>query len=61
MLPAAHHGLFKSHFTNQILVTGANFIESGDSGSLLVESATARPVGLMYAGGGSTAVANPIA
>jgi hypothetical protein len=51
---------FQSHFTNQILVTGANFIESGDSGSLLVESATARPVGLMYAGGGSTAVANPI-
>jgi predicted lactoylglutathione lyase len=51
---------FQSHFKNQILVTGANFIESGDSGSLLVETNTARPVGLMYASGGTTAVANPI-
>jgi hypothetical protein len=51
---------FQSHFKNQILVTGANFIESGDSGSLLVETNTARPVGLMYAAGGTTAVANPI-
>jgi hypothetical protein len=51
---------FQSHFSGQILVTGANFIESGDSGSLLVEEATARPLGLLYASGGTTSVANPI-
>lgn len=51
---------FQSHFNNQIVVTGANFIESGDSGSLLVESATARPVGLLYAAGSTSAVASPI-
>jgi hypothetical protein len=51
---------FQSHFNGQILVTGGTFIQPGDSGSLLVDKNTARPVGLLYASGGSTSVANPI-
>jgi hypothetical protein len=51
---------FQSHFNNQIMVTGGNFIESGDSGSLLVTQASAEPVGLLYASGGTSSVANPI-
>ncbi len=52
---------FQAHYHNQITVVGGNFIESGDSGSLLVDNATARPLGLLYASGTSNAVANPIA
>jgi hypothetical protein len=52
---------FQAHFNNQILVTGGNFIEAGDSGSLLVTQASAEPVGLLYASGGTNSVANPIA
>jgi hypothetical protein len=51
---------FQAHFTNQILVTGGNFIEAGDSGSLLVTQASAEPLGLLYASGGTDSVANPI-
>ena len=51
---------FQSHFANQIFVTGGNFIEAGDSGSLLVTQASAEPVGLLYASGGTSSVANPI-
>lgn len=54
---------FQAQFSNQISVTGGTFIEPGDSGSLLVTSAQARPVGLLYAGSpdpGGSAIANPI-
>jgi hypothetical protein len=51
---------FQSHYTNQIAVSGGSFIQQGDSGSLLVERDTARPLGLLYAGGTSSAIANPI-
>ncbi len=49
-------------FKNQILVTPGTFIKPGDSGSLLVENIAAnpRPVGLLFAGGSTVAVANPI-
>ncbi len=55
---------FTKQFTGQILVAnkGSRFLNSGDSGSLMVQDVTTNPkaVGLLYAGGGSTAVANPI-
>ncbi len=49
-------------FKNQILVTPGTFIRPGDSGSLLVEDITTnpRPIGLLFAGSSSVAVANPI-
>lgn len=51
-------------YTGQILVSNrANkFLNSGDSGSLMVEDVDTNPhaVGLLYAGGGGIAVANPI-
>lgn len=51
-------------FTNQIAVSGDRFSDAGDSGSLLVDSANAEPVGLFFAGGidaagVSHAIANP--
>jgi len=55
---------FTKTFTGQILITnrGNAFLNSGDSGSLMVEDVTTNPraVGLLYAGGGGIAVANPI-
>lgn len=53
-------------FTNQIAITGNQFSDAGDSGSLVVDSATAEPVGLFFAGGidkttgVSEGVANPV-
>jgi len=53
---------FVSTFTGQILVTPGRFLKPGDSGSLMVENARTdpRPVGLLYAGSSTVAVANPI-
>lgn len=55
---------FTIEYTGQILVKskGDKFLKGGDSGSLMVEDVTDNPraVGLLYAGGGGTAVANPI-
>ncbi len=39
---------------------GNDFIAEGDSGSLMVDEATATPVGLLFAGSSGTAIANPI-
>jgi predicted small lipoprotein YifL len=51
-------------FTGQILVTNtaSRFLNSGDSGSLMVEDVSTNPraVGLLFAGSSSIAVANPI-
>ena len=52
-------------YTNQIAITGNQFSDAGDSGSLVVDSATAEPVGLFFAGGVDTGgvsegVANPV-
>lgn len=38
-------------FTNQIAVSGDRFSDAGDSGSLIVDTANAEPVGLFFAGG----------
>ncbi|MDI6766882.1 MAG: hypothetical protein QME52_08680 [Bacteroidota bacterium] len=46
-------------FVNQIYVAGT-FIKSGDSGSLMVTETGNNPVGLCFAGGSSSAFANPI-
>jgi len=52
-------------FTNQIAVEGNQFSDAGDSGSLLVDSSDAEPVGLFFAGGETNTgvgegVANPV-
>ncbi len=52
-------------YTNQIAITGNQFSDAGDSGSLVVDSSTAEPVGLFFAGGVDTGgvsegVANPV-
>lgn len=52
---------FSVTFPNQIVIAGSNFSNSGDSGSLVVTSDTAQPVGLLYAGSPDTTVAHPIA
>jgi hypothetical protein len=51
-------------FTHQLAVSGNQFSDAGDSGSLLVNTADAEPVGLFFAGGMDAAgisqgVANP--
>lgn len=44
-------------FTNQIGMPGNYFSDSGDSGSLVVDTANAQPVGLFYAGSAGTSTA----
>jgi hypothetical protein len=55
---------FTKTFTGQIVVTqkASKFLNSGDSGSLLVQNVSTNPkaIGLLYAGSSSTAIANPI-
>jgi hypothetical protein len=55
---------FTAQFTGQILISnrGSRFLAGGDSGSLMVEDVATnpRPVGLLFAGSSSIAVANPI-
>ncbi len=55
---------FTKSYTGQIVISnkGSRFLNSGDSGSLMVEDVTtnARAVGLLFAGSSSTAIANPI-
>jgi hypothetical protein len=49
-------------FTDQIYIKGnaGDFLQAGDSGSLLVTKDGAHPVGLLFAGGEGSAFANPI-
>jgi hypothetical protein len=55
---------FTKTFTGQIVVgnKGSKFLNSGDSGSLMVEDVTtnSRAIGLLYAGSSTDAIANPI-
>jgi hypothetical protein len=55
---------FNKTFTGQIIVNqhSSSFLNSGDSGSLMVEDVSTNPraVGLLFAGSTSSAVANPI-
>jgi hypothetical protein len=52
-------------YSNQIAISGNQFSDAGDSGSLVVDTANAEPVGLFFAGGVdsnnvSEGVANPV-
>jgi len=47
-------------FDNQVSIGGGSFSNSGDSGSLIVDSSNARPVALLYAGSSTGTVGNPI-
>lgn len=51
---------FTTIFNNQIIIQGGSFSATGDSGSLVVTTDTARPVGLLYAGNTTSSSANPI-
>ncbi len=56
---------FTKTFTNQIGIPGTGFADSGDSGSLVLDSSNAQPIGLLFASGGDNSsqgfsVANPI-
>lgn len=51
---------FTATFTGQVVVNGATFSASGDSGSLIVTADTARPVALLFAGSSSNTVGTPI-
>lgn len=51
-------------YTNQVAISGNQFSDSGDSGALVVDTLTAEPIGLFFAGGVdssgvSVGVANP--
>jgi len=58
--PSTTPPAFAAIFTNQVVIAGGNFSAGGDSGSLVVDTATARPVALLYGGGPTSTVANPI-
>src|SRR5262245_4235745 len=55
---------FTKTFTGQIVIRnrGSRFLNSGDSGSLMVQDVATNPkaVGLLFAGSSSSAIANPI-
>lgn len=55
-IPAA----FTAYFTNQVTISGGTFSASGDSGSLIVDRSTSRPVALLYGGNTVGTVGNPI-
>jgi len=55
---------FTKTFTNQVVIanSSSSFLNSGDSGSLMVEDVATNPraVGLLFAGSSTSAIANPI-
>lgn len=51
---------FTAYFTNQVTISGGTFSAGGDSGSLVVDNGTSRPIGLLYGGNSTSTVANPI-
>ncbi|HEX4603727.1 MAG TPA: hypothetical protein VH724_07020, partial [Candidatus Angelobacter sp.] len=51
---------FTALFTNQVTISGGSFSAGGDSGSLIVDTTTARPMALLYGGNTVSTVANPI-
>jgi len=55
---------FTKTFTGQIVIRnrGSRFLNSGDSGSLMVQDVATNPkaIGLLFAGSSSSAIANPI-
>ena len=51
---------FTAIFTNQVAIAGGSFSAGGDSGSLIVDTGTSRPVALLYGGNTTSTVGNPI-
>ena len=51
---------FTAYFNNQVTISGGSFSAGGDSGSLVVDTNTSRPVALLYGGNTVSTVANPI-
>lgn len=55
---------FTKTFTGQVVISNSSrsFLNSGDSGSLMVENVSTNPraVGLLFAGSNTSAIANPI-
>lgn len=51
---------FNATYTGQVIINGGSFSAGGDSGSLIVTQANARPVALLYGGSTTDTVANPI-
>lgn len=53
---------YTTTFHDQILITPGKFLQSGDSGSLMVENKATnpQPIGLLFAGSDSIAIATPI-
>jgi hypothetical protein len=51
---------FTAYFNNQLVIAGGAFSAGGDSGSLIVDTGTARAVGLLYGGNSASTTANPI-
>ena len=49
---------FTVSYTNQIVIGSSSFSAGGDSGSLIMTSANAQPVGLLFAGSSTTTIAN---
>jgi hypothetical protein len=52
-------------YSNQLVITGDQFSDAGDSGSLVVDASNAEPVGLFFAGGVNSdnvdvGIANPV-
>jgi hypothetical protein len=58
-----NYGTGIARFVNQVVITGRRgpFSKAGDSGSLIVtDNAAANPVALLFAGGQTTTIGNPI-
>ena len=51
---------FSVNFNNQIVVNGSTFSAAGDSGALIIDSNTAQPVALLFAGNTTSTLGNPI-
>ncbi|MCL5098717.1 MAG: S1 family peptidase, partial [Candidatus Omnitrophica bacterium] len=56
------YGLRTAFFEDQLAINDGTvpFSAAGDSGALILDAAESRPVGLLFAGGGTTTFANPI-
>jgi len=52
--------LFTSKFVGQVVINDSSFSGPGDAGSLIVTTANARPVAMIFAGDGTNTLANPI-
>jgi hypothetical protein len=54
----------RARFEEQVVISGNRFSAGGDSGSLIVTKGVLRgdrrPVGLLFAGSGTSTIANPI-